>query len=306
MTVMQRYRPKQATPTTTGPFLPSVWPTDIFVHDSWVLVTFKGVPPRRYDSLSDVLESIGIAASDLVEIQPSVKRGAFAPSSTRMVAAGSAGSVARRRVLETVLSVRMGAVRAASFVGEVLGDTGREDVPSAADEYESFLKDEVTPRLVPILTLKEIDRLIAEVLTPAPTRSSSPATAPEAADVARRAKRSKVVVLSRDASDQVSNRELCRTLLREGYDVEIVEGVAALARVEAFDVVVLHLSEGAERALTELARTHPGAAVVTFDEPHARESIRRVIRFWPNDRFSVAALDSPVAAISARVRIVQM
>ena len=61
MTVMQRFRPKQAAPTTTGPFLPSVWPTDIFVHDSWVLVTFKGVPPRRYDSLSDVLESIGIA-----------------------------------------------------------------------------------------------------------------------------------------------------------------------------------------------------------------------------------------------------
>ena len=67
---LKRFRTRAET-STCGPFRPSLWPSDIFVHETWVLATFKGNGPRRYESLPELLRMVGLRESDLVEIPPS-------------------------------------------------------------------------------------------------------------------------------------------------------------------------------------------------------------------------------------------
>lgn len=205
----------------------------------------------------------------------------------------------KRRVLLAALVPRLGSSGAHRFLEELLEDSSRPEVPLDSTQFDSFVRDEVVPRLMPLCRVNEIEELTQQTLhREAP--ESAPSSRRRRTQPATRA-RKRVVVLDHDGARA---RELCRVLVRDGYDVEVISSCEAVPPAGCFDVLVMRNEPGVELLLAELSRGNDELGVVAYDDPDGRTLIRHAIGIWPNDRFTLAANDAAPSLVAARVRIV--
>jgi len=226
-------------------------------------------------------------------------RGPFRPSSAEIPAA-IAPPQPKRRTLLDALAPRFGTEGAREFLRAVLADSGRSDVPDDSGRFDAFLREELVPRLVPLCRFDDVERFTRHVMRRGMSIARNKVPTPRVRESVA-ASRRRVVVLDPDGERR---RALCRILVRDGFDVETASSAAGVLSLQPFDVLVLRPGEGSESMLAALARGGARSGVVVFDEPSARSMIRRMIKMWPNDGFTVASLDATSTAIAARVRIV--
>lgn len=192
---------------------------------------------------------------------------------------------------------------AAEFLRMVLWDAGMEAVPEVREPYQAFVRDEVLPRLMPMVRLEKLHDLVRRTigeegsLHPPPLRPHG--AAPGAKTVP--ARRARVVLVEADAFRRIA---ISRELVRAGFDVEVVSTPAEVLGVDAFHVLVLRLDDDGEAVARKLAEGGTRAGLVTYDEPAAKGVLKRTIDTWPSDRVAIVPRDAPPATLCARVKIV--
>ena len=192
---------------------------------------------------------------------------------------------------------------ALEFLRMVLWDAGMEAVPDAREAYQAFVREEVLPRLVPMVRLERLHDLVRRTIgeegsihpPPLKTHGAAPGAAISPA------RRARVVIVEADAFRRIA---VSRELVRAGFDVEVVATPIEVLRLDAFHALVLALDGDGEGVVRKLAETRTRAGLVTYDAPTARDSIKRTIDLWPSDRVAVVARDAPPATLCARVKIV--
>jgi hypothetical protein len=176
-------------------------------------------------------------------------------------------------------------------------------VPESPPGFETFVREEVLPRLMPMVRLDKLHDLVRRTigeegsLHPPPLKAHG-ATPGEPASPARRPR---VVLVEADAFRRISSS---RELVRAGFDVEVVATAEEVLRVEAFHAVVMALDDLGLAAANQLAQRGTRAGLVIYDDPGRRTAARTVIDNWPNDRVSVVARDAAPSVLTSRVRIV--
>lgn len=196
-----------------------------------------------------------------------------------------------------------GDAAATEFLRMVLWDAGMEAVPDAREAYQAFVREEVLPRLMPIVRLDKLHDLVRRTigeegsLHPPPLKTHG-ATPGEKTIPARRAR---VVFVEPDAFRRIA---VSRELVRAGFDVEVVATPIEVLNVDAFHAVVLSVEGDGAAVIKKLAEQQTRAGLVTYESAAARESIKRIIELWPSDRVAVVARDAPPATLCARVKIV--
>jgi len=194
---------------------------------------------------------------------------------------------------------------AIEFLRMVLWDAGMEAVPDTREPYQAFVRDEVLPRLMPLVRLDKMHDLVRRTIGeegsihPPPLKSHGAVPGERAAP----ARRARVVIVEPDAFRRIA---ISRELVRAGFDVEVVASANEVLRLEAFHVVVLPLDGEGEAVARKLAESGTRAGLVTYDPPNpeARAAIKRTIDAWPTDRVSIVARDAAPATLCARVKIV--
>ena len=196
-----------------------------------------------------------------------------------------------------------GAMAADEFLRDVLQDAQLDFVPEGRDAFSAFVREEILPRLMPLLRLEQVHDLVRRTigeegsLFPPPLKPHGGGTARERGPAVR----PRVVVVEPDAMRRVN---LSRALVRDGFDVEVVPFAAEVLALDAFHVVVMTLDPEGERVVEELVRRSTRAGLVLYDDPALREAAKRAIDRWPNDRVSLVAPDALASTLCARVRIV--
>jgi len=209
-----------------------------------------------------------------------------------------------KRTLLRALTHALGGDREAKeFLREVLWDAGMDSVPENAIGFETFVREEILPRLMPMVRLDRLHDLVRRTigeegsLYPPPLKAhgATPGQSP------RPAVRPRVVVVESDAFRRIAGS---RELVRGGFDVEVVGSAEEVLRVDAFHAVVMHLDDAGLSVARELARRGTRAGLVVYDDPARRDAVKAIIDSWPNDRVSVVARDAPPSVLTSRVRIV--
>jgi len=192
---------------------------------------------------------------------------------------------------------------AGEFLRAVLWDAAMDAVPENAPGFEAFVREEVLPRLMPIVRLDRLHDLVRRTigeegsLYPPPLKAYGAAPGAQAPP----ARRPRVVIVEPDAFRRISTS---RELVRAGFDVEVVATAEEVLRVEAFHAVVLALDDSGLSTVAELAKRGTRAGLVIYDDPTRRAAVKGVIDRWPNDRVSVLARDATPSVLTSRVRIV--
>jgi hypothetical protein len=189
------------------------------------------------------------------------------------------------------------------FLRAVLWDAAMDAVPENAPGFETFVREEVLPRLMPMVRLEKLHDLVRRTigeegsLYPPPLKPHGAAPGEQLSP----ARRPRVVMVEPDAFRRISSS---RELVRAGFDVEVVATAEEVLRVEAFHAVVMALDDVGLAAANQLAQRGTRAGLVIYDDPGRRTAARTVIDNWPNDRVSVVARDAAPSVLTSRVRIV--
>ena len=231
--------------------------------------------------------------------------GPFRPTSTALQAVRPSGTLHLGRVtlLRALARVLGGEQPAESFLRDALDDAGLGKVPEGPEPFVQFVREEILPRLMPLVRLEKLHDLVRRTIGeegsihPPPLKPSGSAPGEKPVHAAR----ARVVVVESDALRRV---ELARALVRAGFDVEVVSSAVEVLRVDAFHAVVVALDLEGLRVIDELVARRTRAGLVTYDEPSAREQLRDVIDRWPTDRVSIVTRDASPALLCSRVRIV--
>jgi hypothetical protein len=194
---------------------------------------------------------------------------------------------------------------ATSFLRDVLWDAGMDAVPEGRELYQAFVREEVLPRLMPLVRLDRLHDLVRRTigeegsLHPPPLKpyGGTPGTAAQPA-VTRRAR---VVVVEPDSLRRIA---VSRELVRAGFDVEALAAADEVLRVAAFHAVVMGVDLEGERVLAQLAAQGTRAGLVVFDDAAARAALKRTIDGWPHERLAIVGREASAATIAARVRVV--
>jgi hypothetical protein len=189
---------------------------------------------------------------------------------------------------------------AREFLRVVLWDAGMDVVPEGRLPFEAFVREEILPRLMPMVRLDRLHDLVRRTigdegsLHPAPLKphGSAPGQRPHG--------RARVVIVEPDAFRRVG---ISRELVRE-FDVEVVTSAEDVLRVEAFHAVVMVLDGPGEKVARALADRKTRAGLVVYDDPKRRDIVKEIIDAWPSDRVSIVARDAAPSVLSSRVRIV--
>jgi hypothetical protein len=189
---------------------------------------------------------------------------------------------------------------AREFLRLVLWDAGMDAVPEGRLPFEAFVREEVLPRLMPMVRLDRLHDLVRRTIGeegsmhPAPLKpyGATPGQKPQG--------RPRVVIVEPDAFRRVG---ISRELVRE-FDVEVVTSAEDVLRVDAFHAVVMVLDAAGEKVARTLADRKTRAGLVLYDDPKQREAVKSIIDAWPSDRVSIVARDAAPAVLSSRVRIV--
>jgi len=232
--------------------------------------------------------------------------GPFRPSSLSMnaVVAPTPPVHAGQAALLRALVRQLGNEHSAKmFLREVLGDSGYDAVPEGRDAYQTFVREEVLPRLLPLIRLEQMHDLVRRTigeegsLHPFPLKPHGSAPTPAAAPKTR----PRVVVVERDAFKRI---QISKALVGAGFDVEVVPATRDVHRLEAFHALVMPLDADGERVVQQLVTAKTRAGLVLYDDPEARAAIKRTIDGWPSDRVALVAREANPASLCARVRIV--
>jgi hypothetical protein len=189
---------------------------------------------------------------------------------------------------------------AREFLRMVLWDAGMDAVPEGRLPFEAFVREEVLPRLMPMVRLDRLHDLVRRTIGeegsmhPAPLKpyGATPGQKPQG--------RPRVVIVEPDAFRRVG---ISRELVRE-FDVEVVTSAEDVLRVDAFHAVVMVLDADGVKVARTLADRKTRAGLVLYDDPKQREAVKSIIDAWPSDRVSIVARDAAPAVLSSRVRIV--
>lgn len=235
---------------------------------------------------------------------PFARRGPFRPSSLSLRAVSPKPVLTGKGPLLKALAHALDGDKAATeFLRMVLWDAGMEAVPDAREPYQAFVRDEVLPRLMPLVRLEKLHDLVRRTIGeegsmhPPPLRPHGAAPQPHKSAT----RRARVVIVESDAFRRIA---ISRELVRGGFDVEVVASPSEVLRVDAFHVVVLPLEGDGEMVARKLAEGGTRAGLVTYDRPDARSVLRKTIDAWPSDRVAVVPRDAPPATLCARVKIV--
>jgi hypothetical protein len=232
--------------------------------------------------------------------------GAFRPSSLSFRAVTDTPAVphgGQAGLLRALLRQLGNEASAKMFLREVLGDSGYDAVPEARDAYQTFVREEVLPRLLPLVRLEQMHDLVRRTigeegsLHPFPLKPHGSVPTPAAGPKTR----PRVVVVERDAYKRI---QISKALVGAGFDVEVVPATRDVHKLEAFHALVMPLDADGERVVQQLVSAKTRAGLVLYDDPVARAAIKRTIDGWPSDRVALVARDAPPAALCARVRIV--
>jgi len=209
-----------------------------------------------------------------------------------------------RGTLLRALAHALGSEREANeFLRAVLWDAGMHSVPENAPGFETFVREEILPRLMPLARLDRLHDLVRRTIGeegsihPPPLKKHGAAPGQSPAPAVR----PRVVIVEPDAFRRISGS---RELVRGGFDVEVVASADEVLRVEAFHAVVMHLDDAGVGVARELAKRGTRAGLVIYDDPAKRDAVKQIIDAWPNDRVSVVARDAAPAVLTSRVRIV--
>lgn len=212
----------------------------------------------------------------------------------------------RGTLLRALAHALGGEPRADEFLRDALWDAGMDAVPESRDGFEAFVREELLPRLMPLVRLDQLHDLVRRTigeegsLHPPPLRPHG--AAPQLGGAARGgSRRPRVVLVEPEAFRRIA---VSRDLVRGGFDVEAVASPDEVLRVAAFHAVVMPLDEAGERVAQSLVARGTRAGLVSYDDATNRGAIRRTIDAWPNDRVALVGRDAPAATISARVRVV--
>lgn len=231
----------------------------------------------------------------------------------RSASAGAAG--ARRspweRLNELLVEATGDEERASELIFLSLGASERARPPQSIAEVLAFAAKELKPLLVlevgHAIAMSLLSRLQTEL---APTSPGAPLR--HHSDVRQRARmpsisgeetRPVVFLLYTNA---LHRAELARTLLREGFEVRLVESPSELARPDDHraaptkTAVVDVEHPRASAALSVLASAHPDALVVLC-APTAVDALDAA-RPFGIDRFEIHAKSAPLHELEARVR----
>jgi hypothetical protein len=197
---------------------------------------------------------------------------------------------------------------AEAFLEGVLGDAGMDLVPEGRVAFEAFVREEVLPRLVPLVRLEQLHDLVRRTIGeegsvhPPPVRSYGAlgAYAPPAGS-ARAARRARVVLVESDSFRRIA---ISRELVRAGFDVEAIPSAEAVLAVDAFHVLILALDAAGEALVRELSRRGTRAGLVILDDPSKRAIVRELLATLNHDRVALVAPDATPATLAARVRVV--
>ena len=192
---------------------------------------------------------------------------------------------------------------AETFLRDALEDSGLVKVPEGPEPFVQFVREEILPRLMPLVRLDKLHDLVRRTIGEEGSIHPPPLKRPGSTpgEIKGRGVRPRVVVVEPDAMRRV---ELARALVRDGFDVEVVSTAAEVLRVEAFHAVVVGLDAEGTKVVDQLVARHTRAGLVTYDDAGAREQLRGIIDRWPTDRVGIVARDAPPALLCSRVRIV--
>jgi hypothetical protein len=235
---------------------------------------------------------------------PFARRGPFRPSSLSLTAVRPLPVLPGRGTLLRALAHALGNDRGADeFLRAVLWDAGMDAVPESAPAFEAFVREEILPRLMPMVRLDRLHDLVRRTigeegsLYPPPLKTHGAAPGAMAAP----ARRPRVVMVEPDAFRRISSS---RELVRGGFDVEVVASADEVLRVDAFHALVMTLDDSGLNVARELAKRGTRAGLVIYDDPGRRDAVKSIIDSWPNDRVSVVTRDAAPAVLTSRVRIV--
>lgn len=189
---------------------------------------------------------------------------------------------------------------AREFLRTVLWDAGMDAVPEGRLPFEAFVREEVLPRLMPIVRLDRLHDLVRRTIGEEGSMHPAPLKSHGAAPGEKAKGRARVVIVEPDAFRRVG---ISRELVRE-FDVEVVTSAEEILGVDAFHAVVMVLDAAGEKVARTLADRKTRAGLVIYDDPKRRDVVKSIIDAWPSDRVSIVARDAAPAVLSSRVRIV--
>lgn len=234
------------------------------------------------------------------------RRGPFRPSSLSMnaVVARSVAPpvlVGRATLLKALERALGGEKEARDFLRAVLWDAGMDVVPEGRVPFEAFVREEILPRLMPMVRLDRLHDLVRRTIGEEGSLHPAPLKSHGAVPGERIKGRPRIVIVEPDAFRRVG---ISRELVRDGFDVEVVSSPEEVLRVEAFHAVVMRLDDAGEAVANSLAERGTRAGLVIYDDPVRRDAARSIIDRWPSDRVSIVARDAAPSVLSSRVRIV--
>jgi hypothetical protein len=197
-----------------------------------------------------------------------------------------------------------GDLAAEEWLRLALEDAGMDVVPEGRDAFETFVREEILPRLMPDVRLDQLHDLVRRTigeegsLHPPPLR---PLGAAPGIHVRPATQRPRIVLVEPDSFRRIS---FSRELVRGGFDVEVVAHADEVPSLDAFHALVLSLDPSGERMARSLADKRTRAGLVAWDEPEHRDAHRRMIDLWPSDRFALIGRDAPPSMLAARIRMV--
>jgi hypothetical protein len=245
------------------------------------------------------------------------------PSVAAATAAAAHGPPSPQRTLESLLELAAGSPRSARAVlDRALADAGRDELPVSARDVVAFVRAHVlgvlTEEIGPRLTMALVDDLVAQlqleaggVLGADSEPSIPPASVPRpvrpvGARLSRPVRRhvGPLRVALVDA-DRVGRTAVARALLRERWDVTVVDELAAVGpameAVTAFDAVLVDTLHPAALAIVEaLLRASPGAAVVVRSADTSRD--RAMVAGIGVGRFELRSSEAPAEELVEAVK----
>ena len=236
---------------------------------------------------------------------PPVRRapGPFRPTSTAIRAVRPSLQLFEGKTsLLRALSRQLGGDEiAADFLSNTLEDSGLAFVPEGREPFVAFVREEILPRLMPIVRLEQLHDVVRRTIGEEGSLHPPPLKKHGSTPSEERRGRPRVIVVEPDAFRRVA---IARSLVRAGFDVEVVAHADEALSVDAFHAIVLAMDADGERVVGELSKRRTRAGLVTYDDPAARDALRRAIDLWPSDRVAILARDAQPATLCARVRIV--
>ncbi len=209
---------------------------------------------------------------------------------------------AGKTILRRALAKTLGDAEAAEeFLREVLEEVELAEVPEGREPFVAFVREELLPRLMPLVRLHELHDLVRRTIGDEESLHPPPLKPLGSAPGTRRTERPRVVIVEPDAMRRIAT---ARRLLREGFDVEAVPRAEDVLSLEPFHALVMPLDAEGERVVEALAKRGIRAGLVAMETENGRDALRRTIDRWPTDRVAVVPRSAAPDSLGSRVRIV--